>query len=383
MYALLIRTQVGIDRSGWLFVLSRPTRIFHMGGWTQQTIQQDLENRVGFIMRLCFTIATRYLAAVFLITTGIATYSCTDTGSIDPGPQLAGLSVPGTSLQPPFTKETTHYNVDLPLTTAAITVVATKSDPSDVVSGAITLPAGQTTGQAVIPSPGPGSSKDVSLTVTSPDGRAKVYTITLRTAVGGDNTLQSLAVSSGILSPAFSAGTQDYRVDVDTNVTEVTVSATKSDANAVLSGDVPDQGQATIKLDGPGTTKVVSILVTAPDGTSKAYSITINRAAPSSDSNLSGLTVTPGSLEPDFDPGILNYTASVANDVDSVVISATKSDPNAVMSSSGSVIASAGTPTGQLSVRVRGRRTEIGITVIAPDGLSTKTYGLTIIRSRR
>lgn len=335
-------------------------------------------------MRRCFTIATRSLAAVFLITTGIATYSCTDTGSIDPGPQLAGLSVLGTSLQPPFAKETTHYNVDLPITTASITVVATKSDPNDVVSGVITLPAGQATGQAVIPPPGPGSSKDVSLTITSPDGRAKVYTITLRTVtMGGDNALKSLTVSPGILSPVFSAGTQDYRVDVGTNITEVTVSATKSDANAVLSGDVPNNGQATIALDGPGTTKVVSILVTAPDGTSKAYTIAVNRAVPSSDANLSDLTVRPWSLDPDFAPGILSYTVSVPNDVDSVLLSATKSDENATLSALGSVIAAAGTRTGQVSLRLRGRRTEVDMTVIAQDGVSTKTYGLTIVRFRR
>lgn len=355
-----------------------------MGGWTQQIIQQESENIVGSNMRRCFSIATGYLAAAFLITTGIATYSCTDTGSIDPGPQLASLSVPGTSLQPPFARETTRYNVDLPITTAAVTVVATKSDPSDVLSGAVTIPAGQATGQAIIQSPGPGSIRDVSLTVTSPDGRAKVYIITLRAiALGGDNTLKSLTVSPGILSPAFSAGTRDYTVDVGTNITEVTVSATKSDANAVLSGDVPDQGQAIIKLDGPGTAKVVSILVTAPDGTSKAYTITVRRAPPSSDDNLSNLIVNPGSLDPDFAPGILNYTVSVANDVDSVLISATKSDENATLSALGSVIAAAGTRTGQVSVTVRGKRTEVGVTVIAQDGLSTKTYGLTIIRSRK
>ena len=91
----------------------------------------------------------------------------------------------------------------------------------------------------------------------------------------------------------------------------------------------------------------------------------------------------PGSLDPDFAPGILNYTVSVANDVDSVLISATKSDENATLSALGSVIAAAGTPTGQMSVTVRGRRTEVGVTVIAQNGLSTKTYRLTIIRSRR
>ena len=336
-------------------------------------------------MRRYVTNLTHYLTAAILIAIGLTAYSCTDTGSIDPGPQLTSLSVSGASLQPPFASDTTRYTVDLPLTIAAVTVVATKSDPSDVISGAMTLPAGQTTGQAVIPSPGPGSSKDVSLTVTSPDGRAKVYTVTLRaiTLVGGDNTLNSLTVSPGILSPAFSAGTQDYRVDVGATVTAVTVSATKSDANAVLSGDVPNQGPATITLDGPGTTKVLSILVTAPDGTSRTYTIAVTRATPSSNDSLSELTVTPGSLDPDFAANIMNYSVSVANDVDSVSISATKSDPDATLSALGSVIAAAGTPTGQVAVIVRGRRTEVALTVIAQDGLSTKTYGLTIIRSRR
>ncbi len=120
-------------------------------------------------------------------------------------------------------------------------------------------------------------------------------------------------------------------MNVATAVAEVTVSATKSDANAVISGDVPNEGRATITLNGPGTTKVISILVTAPNGTSRAYTITVVRAAPSSDDALSGLTVSSGSLDPDFASGILDYRVDVAHNVDSVIISATKSDPNATM----------------------------------------------------
>jgi hypothetical protein len=172
-------------------------------------------------------------------------------------------------------------------------------------------------------------------------------------------------------------------VDVATTVAEVTVSATKSDANALISGDLPNEGQATLKLDGPGTTKVVSIIVTASNGTSKTYTVTVKRAAPSNDDSLSGLTVSPGSLEPDFASGVLNYRVDVANNVDSVIISATKSDPNAAMFAFGSVIAATGTPTGQVSVELRGRRTEVDIAVTAQDGLSTKTYTITVIRSRR
>jgi hypothetical protein len=336
-------------------------------------------------MRRFFITSIRYVAiTLFAGAIGLGLHGCTDTGSIDPGPQLAGLSVSGASLQPPFAGETTGYIVELPGNSPDLTVSATKSDPNDVLSGAITAPAGQATGQTTISAPGIGSTKDISLTVTSPDGRAKIYTMTLRAiTLGGDNTLRSLTLSPGTLSPAFSAGTQDYRVNVATAIAEVTVSATKSDPNAVISGDVPNEGRATIILNGPGTTKMISVLVTAPNGTSRAYTITVVRAAPSSDDALSGLTVSPGSLDPDFASGILDYRVDVVHTVDSVIISATKSDPNATMFAFGAVIAEAGTPTGQISVPLAGRRTEANITVTAQDGVSTKAYAVTVLRSHQ
>ena len=338
----------------------------------------------GSIMRQFFSILARYLATALIVGTGMGAHGCTDTGSIDPGPQLASLSVSGGTLQPRFASETTTYGVDLPSTISEVTVSATKSDPNDVLSGAVTAPAGQATGQTTISSPGAGSSKDVSLTVTSSDGRSKIYTVTLRAiTLGGDNTLKSLTISPGILSPAFSTGIFDYTLDVNTSVDTVTVSATKSDPNAVISGDVPNEGQATLKLDGPGTTKVVSIVVTAPNGTSKTYSITIERASPSSDNRLSNLTVSPGFLEPDFAPGTLDYRTNITDDLDSVIVSATKSDPNAVLSAFGSVIAAAGTPTGQIQVHIQGRHTEVEMAVTAQDGVSRRSYTITFIRSRR
>jgi len=336
-------------------------------------------------MKHPFSISAQYLALALLVgNIAFGTYGCSNTGSIDPGPQLTSLSVSGASLQPPFTSETTSYSVDLPSNQSDVTISATKSEPRDVLSGAITAPTGQATGQATIQSPGPGSTKDVSLTITSSDGRAKIYTITLRAiTLGGDNTLKSLTVSPGALTPFFSGGTQDYTVNVASTVDEVTVSATKSDSGAVLSGDVPNEGQATLKLDGPGTNKIISIIVTAPNGTSQIYTVTVKRALPSRDDALADLTVSPGSLDPAFASETLSYRVTVANDVDSVSISATKSDPNAMISAFGSVIAAAGTPTGRLSVPLGGRRTEVDLTVTAQDRVTTRSYAITIIRSRR
>jgi len=335
-------------------------------------------------MKHRFTIPAQYLALALLVgNIGFGTYGCSNTGSIDPGPQLASLSVSGASLQPPFASETISYSADLPGNQSDVTISATKSEPRDVLSGAITAPAGQAAGQTTILAPGPGSTKDVSLTVTSSDGRSKIYTITLRAiTLDGDNSLKSLTVSPGTLSPPFSASTQGYTVSVASTVDEVTITATKSDPNAVISGDVPNEGQMTLKLDGPGTTKIVSLIVTAPNGTSRTYTVTVKRARPSSDDALADLTVTPGSLNPDFASDVFNYRVTVANDVDSVTISATKSDPNAVLSGLGSVIAAAGAPTGQLSIPLSGRRTDVDLAVTAQDGVTKQSYTITI-RSRR
>lgn len=335
-------------------------------------------------MKRLSTIPAQYLAFALLVgATGFGTSGCTDTGSIDPGPQLASLSVSGASLQPPFSSDTTSYTVDLPGNQQDIIISATKSEPNDVLSGGVTAPAGQVTGQATIQSPGPGSTKDVSLTVSSSDGRAKIYTITLRAiTLAGDNSLKSLTVSPGTLAPVFSATTQDYTVNVASGVTEVTVVAIKSDPNAVLSGDLPNEGRTTLKLDGPGTTKIVSLTVTAPNGSSRTYTVTVKRARPSSDDALADLTVTPGSLDPAFSSDTLSYRVLVEDDVDSVTLSATKSDPQAVLSALGTVIAAAGTQTGQVSVPLRGRRTDVDLTVTAQDGVTTRSYAI-FIRARR
>ncbi|TKB61611.1 MAG: cadherin-like beta sandwich domain-containing protein [Nitrospira sp.] len=313
------------------------------------------------------------------------TYTVTVTRLLSSDNNLSALTVTQGALNPnPFNADTLDYTVDVATNVTSVTVTATKSDPNAVISGSLTAGAGVATGQATIALGGQGTATPVTITATAPNGSAKTYNITVN-RLSNDNNLSALSVTPGSLDPAFAANTLPYTVNVAIDIAEVTVTATKSDPNAVLSGSITDPGagqatgQATIPLGGPGTATPVSITVTSPNGNSKTYTITVNRAAPSSDNNLSALSLTPGSLDPAFAANTLSYTVNVATTVTSVDVSATKADADAVMS--GDVTAGTGVPTGQATVPLIPLlpRT-VSITVTAPNG-DSKIYSVTITRA--
>ena len=296
---------------------------------------------------------------------------------------LRSLSISPGSLEPEFNANTLSYEVSVASSVNSIRVTPTLADPAATITVN-----GQTTssGQAqTIPLRDSGLTTILTITVTAQNGSQKPYFITVnRTAQSSDNNLERLMVTPGSLDPSFVSGTLAYTVEVATGITSVEVSATKSDPNAVISGSLPNQGRATILLDGPGTSKTVSITVTAPNGNRKTYTVIVTRLAPSTDSNLSSLTVSSGSLNPGFAAGTLNYTVDVASSVDTITISAVKSDPNAVMSASGRVIAPQGDPTGSVTATLGlGTSTSIAITVTAEDRVTTKTYRITVNRPSR
>ncbi|MBX3303645.1 MAG: cadherin-like beta sandwich domain-containing protein [Nitrospira sp.] len=295
---------------------------------------------------------------------------------------LQSLAVSPGSLDPAFSENTTRYTLNVGSGATGVRVTAILQDTSGTLEvNQQGTPSGQV---RTIDLGAPGSTTEVEILAIAPNGNSKRYIVTVnRAAPSADNHLSALTATPGILDPDFTAGTLNYTVDVATDVTSVTVSATKSDPDAVISGDVPNQGEATVQLDGPGTSKDVSVIVTAANGSSKTYRLTVNRAAPSADNNLSALTVSSGVLFPAFAPGRLTYTVTIPSSVRNVTVTATKSDPNAVMAAFGSVIAAAGTPTGQVTVSLGiGTSSSIAITVTAPNG-SAKTYRLLISRPFR
>ena len=133
-----------------------------------------------------------------------------------------------------------------------------------------------------------------------------------------NNSLASLSLSNGTLSPSFNANTTSYTSTIDSS--NVTINYSKGDSTQTVTG----AGKKTLKY-GKNTFKVV---VKSEAGTTKTYTIVINRPDNrSSNNNLKTLSVDKGSIA--FKSSTTSYSLKVANDVESIKVSATLDDSKA------------------------------------------------------
>ena len=172
--------------------------------------------------------------------------------------------------------------------------------------------------------------------------------------------LSALTVSTGTLAPAFNAAIISYSVNVPYDVSSISVSATTADANAKLTGT----GAHSLDVG----SNIIQIVVTSRDEiTTKTYTLTVNRATASNNADLSALTVSTGTLAPEFNAAINSYSVNVPYIVSSISVSATTADANATLTGTGAHSLDVGSNT-------------IQIEVTAQDGTTKKIYTLHVIR---
>ena len=211
---------------------------------------------------------------------------------------------------------------------------------------------------------------EITVTVTAEDASTtKDYTVTVTRAPRGlssDATLSALSLTPGALSPAFDPNVTTYTASVGNTVTEVMVMATASHDSASVGQDLDNP----VPLDVGATP--ITVTVTAEAGNTKDYTVTVTRAPRglSSDATLSALRLSAGELSPAFDPAMLEYTASVAHDVDEIEVTAVANDVD-----SANVVIDPAQP----SALVVGEN-EITVTVTAEDG-NTQDYTVTVTRA--
>lgn len=147
-----------------------------------------------------------------------------------------------------------------------------------------------------------------------------------------DATLKSLSASGYNLSPSFSKDNTSYTVKVPKTATTVKLEGTANDSKAKVSG------LGNITLTGDTTTAIIKI--TAEDGTTKTYTVKIEKekeatTTKSSDATLKKLDIGGFTLNPTFKSNINTYSIKVKNNITGLDVTAIPNHDKAKVTISG------------------------------------------------
>jgi CSLREA domain-containing protein len=315
-------------------------------------------------------------------TTQAYTITVNRAGAASNNASLSNLTISSGTLTPAFAMNTLNYTDSVVNAVTTVTVTPTAADANATIKvNAVTVASGSASGAIAVAV----GMNNINVVVTAQDGTTvQNYTIVVNRAgaLSNNASLSSLTISSGTLTPAFAMNTLGYTDAVGNAVTSVTVTPTTADANATVkvNGTTVASGAASAAINLVVGANNITVLVTAQDGTTmQTYTITVNRAgALSNNANLSGLTISSGTLTPAFASNTLNYTDSVANAVASATVTPTAADANATIKVNGTTVAS-GAASGALALAVG--MNNVSVVVTAQDGTTIQTYTIVVNRA--
>ena len=216
--------------------------------------------------------------------------------------RLSSLSISGGSIN--FNPDTTSYSTTINSQTATISAIKKDSSSSMIGNlGTVSLNYGTNTFKISVTSE-IGVTRTYTINITRPDTRSK------------NNYLSSLVVSNTNIS--FNRDTLVY--NLSTTSDNVQISATKDDNKASVTGT----GRFNLNYG----TNTYRVNVTAENGSTRTYTININREdTRSSNNNLKSLTLSKGNLN--FNKSTTTYNVDVDKDTTSVKIEASLEDVKA------------------------------------------------------
>ena len=264
----------------------------------------------------------------------------------------------------PDSETVRDYQTTVPNNITSVDISATASDTSGKV-----LPGGLGIKSLNV------GENNFNLVVQSQDGTQEIYRLTVY-RLNNDATLKSLTLTNGVNIGTFSGGTTSYTATVPYKTKSSEVTALTNDSNAVITS-----GTGTFDFTNYGTTtNTHNIVVNAENCdskyasvpgntcTSKTYTITVTRTSPSSNNNLSNLTVNNKTVT-NFNKNTLEYTLpNVSNETTSLLVGAVVEDTDKAQIKSG---------TGTVNLNI-GDNT-LNIVVQAENG-DEKTYKLHVRR---
>ena len=124
--------------------------------------------------------------------------------------------------------------------------------------------------------------------------------------------------------------------------------------------------------------KTAALHIASNDADENPFDIPLTGTGISTNAKLANLTLSDGTLSPDFAPATDSYEASVPNSVTSITVTPTVQDPTATASVNGVAVAS-GNASAPIALNVGSN--VITTIVTAEDGSTTMTYTVTVTRA--
>ena len=262
---------------------------------------------------------------------------------------LSFLFVEEGGLNPHFNETTIFYNVKVPNNVTEVHIEAIPEDKDATVDIV-----GDTTNLEV------GVPREIQVVVTAPKGNQKTYTLSItRQEMAAENlALLKLETNRGELTPVFNPDTLNYTLEVENEITDITVTAEAlSDTVQVLGTGTYD-----LRVGKNG----ISVFVVGTDEVQRDYQIVVTRKK-SKDATLSSLVVKSHTLSPTFNKTTENYTLKTSGTyLDFTTIQPTESEATYVVTGNENFV------TGENTVTIE---------VTAPDGETKKTYTLTVTKT--
>ncbi|MCI9063626.1 MAG: cadherin-like beta sandwich domain-containing protein [Clostridia bacterium] len=257
-------------------------------------------------------------------------------------------------IAPTFNPDNTEYVVVVPTGTNQINLSGkTNSDKAQILSGL---------GNIQLKN----NSTEVQIVVKAEDGTLKTYTVKINkknniNILSTDATLKHLGLEGYVPNPLFQSNVFKYTVNVPYEVTSLNIDA------------IPNYSGSLVTISGNNNFKVgnnlVTIKVTAENGSTNTYLIAVNRLDSSkkeTNANLSSLAVEGYTISPSFNKNTYNYTLNgiVPKDVQDLIVKATAEDSDSKVTITGHENLKEGTNT-------------ITVTVTSKDGVK-KAYTITV-----
>ncbi len=195
------------------------------------------------------------------------------------------------------------------------------------------------------------------------------------------NTLTSLSVSTGSLSPEFSNSVSEYSVTVENTIDSVSVTATLESnlASLEINGNTTASGSPSDAIDLIVGDNSISVVVTAENGDVRNTTITVTRQeAPELSVSLTSLQLSDISLTPEFDSETDSYTATVAGNIESTVITAVTEDPSATLYYGSQGPLASGTQSDPIALEVGDNN--LAVEVHSADDQTIKAYYILVTR---